>query len=112
MKHQLLKCSLLALLAATTGCALCGSPFDYTYSTYGGKWQRDDETSGRVGSLFEPAGPMPAANGESTVSASGPTTPPTGEPASSPVNPHDAPPPMLPAPKSADAAPAPGALIK
>ena len=67
MKRQLLKCSLIALLAATTGCAMCGSPFDYTYSTYGGKWQREDETSGRVGSLFEPAGPMPAGNGEFAV---------------------------------------------
>ncbi len=112
MKHQLFKCSLLALLAATTGCALCGSPFDYTYSTYGGKWQRDDETSGRVGSLFEPAGPMPPGNGESTVPVSAPTTAPNGEPASGPVNPDDAPPPMLPVPKSADAAPPPGTLFQ
>jgi hypothetical protein len=112
MKHQLLTCSLLALLAATTGCAMCGSPFDYTYSTYGGKWQRDDETSGRVGSLFEPAGPMPAGNGESTVPANVPTTAPSRERASGPVNPNDAPPLMLPAPKAADAAPAPGTLIK
>ena len=111
MKRQLLRCSLLALLTATTGCALCGSPFDYTYSTYGGKWQREDETSGRVGSLFEPAGPMPADDGETTVPANGPTTATNGEPTSGPVNPNDAPPPMLPVPKSADAAPAPGTLF-
>ncbi len=112
MKHQLLMCSLLALLAATTGCAMCGSPFDYSYSTYGGKWQREDETSGRVGSLFEPAGPMPAADGEFAVPAGVPTTVPQQAPASDSANPSEIPPPTLSAPRAADAAPAPGTLVK
>lgn len=112
MKHRLLMCSLLALLAAATGCAVCGSPFDYTYSTYGGKWQRDDETSGRVGSLFEPAGPVPPGDGQAATPASAPTVAPSVEPANGPVNPGDASPPLLSAPKSADAAPFPGMLIK
>lgn len=44
-------CSPLALLA---GCAMCCSPFDYSYPTYGGKWQRVDREHGRVGSAFTP----------------------------------------------------------
>jgi catechol 2,3-dioxygenase-like lactoylglutathione lyase family enzyme len=44
------------LIAASSGCAICASPFDKTYSAYGGRWQRDDMQHGRVGSAFYPAG--------------------------------------------------------
>lgn len=47
----LLICSPLATLA---GCAMCCSPFDYSYPTFGGKWQRTDREHGRVGSVFTP----------------------------------------------------------
>lgn len=43
------------LLAASTGCAICSSPFDYDYAAYGGRWERGDRCRGRVGSVFEPA---------------------------------------------------------
>ena len=56
MTMKFLACSLIAVLAATTGCAMCGSPFDYTYSAHGGRWERDDPVEGRVGSAFAPAG--------------------------------------------------------
>lgn len=36
------------------GCAMCCSPFDYSYPTYGGKWQRVDREHGRVASVFTP----------------------------------------------------------
>ncbi len=39
-----------------SGCAIPVGPYDYTYSAYGGRWQRTDSTSGRVGSLFSNAG--------------------------------------------------------
>jgi len=56
MKSQLLAISILASLAAAAGCAMCASPHDFTYSAYGGSWQRDDPCCGRVGSVFHPAG--------------------------------------------------------
>jgi hypothetical protein len=55
MKRYVFACSLIALLAAATGCATCGSPFDYSYAAYGGKWQRGDSDEGRVGSALDPA---------------------------------------------------------
>ncbi|MGE0755371.1 MAG: hypothetical protein AB7F89_01275 [Pirellulaceae bacterium] len=42
------------LLLATSGCAICGSCDDYTYSAEGGLWQRLDPVYGRVGSAFTP----------------------------------------------------------
>jgi len=46
----------LLVLAGTTGCAMCDNAQDWTYSAFGGKWQRDDPSGGRVASLFDPAG--------------------------------------------------------
>jgi hypothetical protein len=57
----LLICSPLALLA---GCAMCCSPFDYAYPTYGGKWQRTDREHGRVGSLYTPHAGVKVEEGE------------------------------------------------
>lgn len=111
MKHRLFACSLLALLAATTGCALCSSPFDYTYSAHGGKWEREDETSGRVGSLFDPAGPMPAGNSESTLPADAQMKPSEDAAAGGSMNSHGAEPPTSGPPPTNDAAPAPGKLL-
>lgn len=46
----------ILVLAGTTGCAMCDNAQDGTYSAFGGKWQRDNPHSGRVASLFDPAG--------------------------------------------------------
>ena len=52
-------CLLMLLwLSTSAGCAMCASCDDYNYGSYGGRWQRDDPTNGRVGSIFEPAGAM------------------------------------------------------
>jgi hypothetical protein len=46
----------MLVLAGTTGCAMCDNAQDWTYTAFGGKWQRDNPHSGRVASLFDPAG--------------------------------------------------------
>ena len=46
----------MLVLAGLTGCAMCDNSQDGTYPAFGGKWQRDNPVSGRVGSLFDPAG--------------------------------------------------------
>lgn len=55
------------LLATVSGCTVCPGPDDYTYSAFGGRWQRHDMLQGRVGSAFAPAGVKagedPAAEG-------------------------------------------------
>jgi hypothetical protein len=35
---------------------MCDNAQDWSYSAFGGKWQRDNPHSGRVASLFDPAG--------------------------------------------------------
>ena len=40
----------------TAGCRLCCDADDYTYAAYGGAWERTRRDSGRVGSIFDPAG--------------------------------------------------------
>lgn len=42
--------------APLTGCRLCCDLEDAAYSSYGGAWERTHRNSGRVGSLFDPAG--------------------------------------------------------
>jgi len=52
-------CSLFAcflLILPSIGCRICLDNHDLDYPTYGGAWQRTTRDSGRVGSLFEPAG--------------------------------------------------------
>lgn len=39
-------------LAASSGCALCCSPYDHTYAAYGTRVNRVDQQHGRVGSIF------------------------------------------------------------
>ncbi len=43
---------LLAILAASAGCSICGSPYDRDYVTYGSRTPRHDMKHGRVGSIF------------------------------------------------------------
>lgn len=45
-----------ALVVGASGCSMCCAPFDYDYPYTGGAWKRDNPTSGRVGSVFDPAG--------------------------------------------------------
>ncbi len=46
----------MLVLAGLTGCAMCDNSQDCTYPAFGGKWQRDNPSSGRVASVFDPAG--------------------------------------------------------
>lgn len=39
-----------------TGCTICQDCGDLDYPTYGGAWERTRRDSGRVGSIFDPAG--------------------------------------------------------
>lgn len=53
---------LVALSAAcATGCSMCSRGFLDDYATVGGKWQRADQTHGRVGSIFSDPGSTIAA---------------------------------------------------
>lgn len=53
-------CPLLLLSLLASGCAMCCSPDDYTYSAFGGRWQREDMLEGRVGSAFAASGSVVA----------------------------------------------------
>ena len=44
------------MLISLAGCRLCDNSEDFAYPTYGGAWQRTVRDSGRVGSVFDPAG--------------------------------------------------------
>lgn len=117
MKHQLFACSLLVVVAAMSGCAMCGSPFDYSYAAHGGLWDREDRESGRVGSAFDPAGPMPSENGVAGPSAPAPAnmqTPPSQDlPPGGDINRNAIPPQVDKGSlRSADAAPSPGMLFQ
>jgi len=72
--------AMLGLALYASGCATCCAPYDDYYPAVGGRWVRDNPTSGRVGSAFEPAGhkvdevaaaaavePTPAQPGAATV---------------------------------------------
>jgi hypothetical protein len=108
MRNHFLTGSLIAILATTAGCAMCGSPFDYSYSAYGGRWQRDDPDCGRVGSLFDPAGSTPVTQGEPQLAPEKPKA--EGDAGGTPgeqkaPKPEDVPP-------TADRAPWPGTLLR
>lgn len=63
----------LAIMAFSSGCAICAGPFDCHYPTYGGRWQRGHPSAGRVGSAFQPTGEVVLHPGETFVSAEGVT---------------------------------------
>ena len=46
----------VAFACVLTGCTLCQDCGDLDYPTYGGAWERTRRDSGRVGSIFDPAG--------------------------------------------------------
>jgi hypothetical protein len=49
--------ALLAVgLIPLSGCRICADCEDLAYPAYGGAWQRTQRYSGRVGSIFDPAG--------------------------------------------------------
>lgn len=72
MKSLLLAGLLLSLVASGSGCAMCASPWDCAYGTYGGKWQRGDQFHGRVNSAFESAGGMSTGGGTIIQNSSDP----------------------------------------
>ena len=47
---------LLSALTLTTGCRICADCEDLAYPAYGGAWERTIRQSGRVGSVYDPAG--------------------------------------------------------
>ena len=47
---------LLFVALLVSGCRICADCEDLAYPAYGGAWQRTIRDSGRVGSLFDPAG--------------------------------------------------------
>ncbi len=47
---------LFSVISMVTGCRICADCEDLAYPAYGGVWQRTIRDSGRVGSLFDPAG--------------------------------------------------------
>jgi len=56
MLRKLCFVCLMSWVVSSLGCAVCFSPDDYTYGAYGGRWQRHDLSSGRVGSAYAEAG--------------------------------------------------------
>jgi hypothetical protein len=56
MLRKLYCIGLLSLVSTSLGCVMCCSPDDWNYGAYGGRWQRHDMSSGRVGSAFAEAG--------------------------------------------------------
>jgi len=52
MKRLLATLCLLGLTAASTGCALCYTPYDDHYNAFGGVAERQDRVNGRVGSIL------------------------------------------------------------
>lgn len=49
-------CVLVFLACTITGCTICQDCGDVDYPAYGGAWERTRRDSGRVGSVFDPAG--------------------------------------------------------
>jgi hypothetical protein len=48
--------SLISAALLLGGCRICADCEDAAYPAYGGSWQRTIRNTGRVGSLFDPAG--------------------------------------------------------
>jgi hypothetical protein len=47
---------IIGSISLPTGCSMCARGYLDDYATVGGKWQRTNPTSGRVGSIFSDAG--------------------------------------------------------
>jgi hypothetical protein len=47
---------LLAAMIPVGGCRICADCDETAYAAYGGAWQRTSRNTGRVGSIFDPAG--------------------------------------------------------
>src|SRR6185295_17138295 len=56
MRRLLAMSSLLGLALLVSGCAMCCAPYDCDYPYVGGRWVRNNPSSGRVGSIFDEAG--------------------------------------------------------
>lgn len=70
--HAPMACLLVLLVSvSSTGCRLCCNEGDEDYAAYGGAWQRTRRDSGRVGSIFDPAG----AKASALVDRNDPATP-------------------------------------
>ena len=54
--RQLIPLYFLLLSIPLAGCRICATCEELDYPAYGGSWQRTIRDSGRVGSVFEPAG--------------------------------------------------------
>ena len=70
VKNWVLPPLLGGCLLTLAGCSMCCGPFDYSYPTYGGFFQRADRNAGRVGSVYSDpdhvvAGPSADSNLES-----------------------------------------------
>jgi len=61
----LLLLTLACCLGPALGCTICQNPEDRTYAAFGGVWERQNPSSGRVGSVFEPAEGMMITRGQS-----------------------------------------------
>ncbi len=72
MKRLLPTLLSLGLIVSASGCAMCYTPYDDTYSAYGGIRERQDRVHGRVGSILsDPAMQFtePGGMGESATEA-------------------------------------------
>jgi hypothetical protein len=56
MRLMLAFTCLCSLMLVASGCAMCCAPYDCDYLYCGGRWVRNNPSSGRVGSVFDEAG--------------------------------------------------------
>jgi len=56
MRRVLALSLLVGLALLTSGCAMCCAPYDYDYPYIGGRWVRNNPSSGRVASVFDESG--------------------------------------------------------
>ena len=77
MRRLLAMSSLLGLALLVSGCAMCCAPYDCDYPYVGGRWVRNNPSSGRVGSVFDEAGAaVEAASASQPTPAQPPVQPP------------------------------------
>lgn len=71
MRGSILLLALLALVSLA-GCRMCGNDQDCSYPATGGIWRRTVPNTGRVGSIFAPAGAKVGVSQKATLHASEP----------------------------------------